>query len=203
MDTETYKKQSSTKEQLLKKLKETRVALTDELCKFAKSWIDHEIMRTLKKQPDKFFSINIKKRKKLKAKLINVKETVPIRVAKYLDKDSLWMGKDIAKNENVHKLPEKIDLEFKFALGELGKVLAAFDIVQIRYSDADWIKDILRKNQVRYNNYIYIEGCAKLKTLIENYIALLKEYHQVNESINHLESEMRAEKIEAWWEERR
>ncbi|MCY9084311.1 hypothetical protein ABE208_16200 [Bacillus inaquosorum] len=201
MNAETYKKKYSTEEQVLIELKDTRSTLTRELGTFAKSWIDYEILKTLKKESDKFFAISEKKRKKLKAKLLKVKETAPIRVAKYLENDYIWWDKDITKNETTFKLPEKIDLEFKFAIGELGKVLADYKLVEIRYSDSDWIKDILRKKQVRYNKTIYIEHCLELKMQVQNYIARLKDYQQVNENINHLKTEKRIEKIQSWWED--
>ncbi|KOS61713.1 hypothetical protein FJQ98_02900 [Lysinibacillus agricola] len=176
----------------------------DELTKFTIRWFDETTLSTVKKDGEKFAALGDEKAKELKREIEKLIERSSELVSEYMEKENIWWHEKEDSSlyyPQNNRLLEKQENAIRIMLGELGKILIKYKIVDAsaiytRDYSGGWNYDGQRRLKYAYG----ITFTEELYKINNEYIKLIEQAQSINNRIKYLQEQRKSENVGEWWQ---
>jgi hypothetical protein len=161
----------------------------------AASWMNEEVERQIKGNPEVVQTLGIEKLRGLKSKLKALTKNLPEIVATEFQKSGMWPHHKVMPSFTPSE--PHLNRVFRNVISHLGNLLNEFGLIEERQGSlASW--EHTRQKRFRYAGNLGLHGLPEAK--IEQYGILLDEYTSLDREIDDIQRSLDATKAKELWD---
>lgn len=171
---------------------------------FLVEWYSKEAKKTITADPDKAVELGVEKLKEIKEDIQKLKDCVKEIVDVALNKESFWWHKKENEHSytayNNHKLPDFLDKEFRFMLGELGKVFLNHNFIKVSGEHSREYNSSFSRKEGRISYAYGMDIDKNVLGVFWSYAAICRKGIEIRKQIDQIIKEKQKANIGDLWD---